>query len=258
MHNCYSIDIPASGPLADPNAQNVAPAAPAIEAGQLCQIEDVTNAMKELHSRKCQKISNIDSVTEDEMAHSVARLAAVSSEYAAGVGAPAWATQMEARMHARFDALFDTINARFDTVDARFDTMDARFDTMDARFDTVDARFDTMEIQMAHERLETAQLRNNRRMKTIRVDHPLVPLIKVIAGLGPPTMGQVATNPPLAPVGTTYPGDLSPGSIRELEGMTLNQISVLAEWAHDNFGIVNEDLIRDRRAKLRGHYTMLE
>uniref|UniRef100_A0A7S2U4Q7 Uncharacterized protein n=1 Tax=Attheya septentrionalis TaxID=420275 RepID=A0A7S2U4Q7_9STRA len=234
MHNCYSIDIPASDPLADPNAQNVAPAAPAIEAGQLCQIEDVTNAMKELHSRKCQKTSNIDSVTEDEMAHSVARLAAVTSEYAAGVGAPAWATQMEARMHARFD-------------------------TMDARFDTVDARLYTTEIQMAHERLETAQLRNNRRIST-SADAPLVPLIKVIAGLGPPTIGQVATNPPLAPapVGTTYPGDLSPGSIRELEGMTLNQISVLAEWAHDNFGIVNEDLIRDRRAKLRGHYTILE
>eukprot|EP00978_Attheya_sp_CCMP212_P046097 scaffold373720_cov42-Attheya_sp.AAC.1 len=83
----------------------------------------------------------------------------------------------------------------------------------------------------------TAQRRNKQRMNACG-DAQFVPLIKVNTGIGLPTPGQMATNPALTPVGTAYPDHLSPESHRELDRMTLDQISRLAEWANDHFGIL--------------------
>jgi hypothetical protein len=47
--------------------------------------------MNELEHRKRLKTLDNASVTKDKLADSQARLAAVSSQYAVGVGAPAWA-----------------------------------------------------------------------------------------------------------------------------------------------------------------------
>eukprot|EP00978_Attheya_sp_CCMP212_P045604 scaffold352799_cov56-Attheya_sp.AAC.1 len=58
-----------------------------------------------------------------------------------------------------------------------------------------------------------------------------------------------------SPVGTAYPNHLSPENHRELDRITLDQISRLAEWANDHFGIVVAgDLINDRRGKLLEQY----
>jgi hypothetical protein len=57
-----------------------------------------------------------------------------------------------------------------------------------------------------------------------------------------------------APVGTAYPAELAPANHFELSSMTLEEISALAEWANDHFGIADGDVLAARLAKLQMHY----
>ena len=214
MAGTYNSNIPASLPLADPNAQALVPLAPVIAAGAPRNINDVTNAMQETSGRKRQKITNDASVTDAEVSYSAARQAAVTAEYAQGVygavGAPGWALPLFAQLN---------------------------------------------EVH-AMQRLNTAQRRNHRNANAGGLNPQLIPLVKVIAGVGPPTPGQPPAVPAVAvaPVGAVYPAAIAPVNKNELDSMTLAQISQLAEWANDHFGIVDADNVGQRRNKLHNHY----
>ena len=232
MAGTYNSDIPASLPLADPNAQALVPLAPVIAAGAPRNINDVTNAMQETSGRKRQKIINNASVTDAEVSYSAARQVAVTAEYAEGVygavGAPGWAQPLFAQLnavHAQLNAGHAQLNAQLNAVHAM-------------------------------QQLNAAQHRNHRNATAGGLNPQLIPLVKVIAGVGPPTPGQPPAVPAVAvaPVGAVYPAAIAPANKNELDSMTLAQISQLAEWANDHFGIVVADNVGQRRNKLHNHY----
>jgi len=59
-------------------------------------------------------------------------------------------------------------------------------------------------------------------------------------------------------VGTVYPTGgpvvMAPTTPNDLNNMTLDRISLLAEWANDDFGIVPGDTVAIQRNKLLEHY----
>lgn len=218
MAGVYNTNIPSSPALADPDANNLAPIAPPTVAGTPRQINDLTNAAAETEARKLLKKTNDNAVTTGEVAQSVCREFAVTAEYAAGLygigGAPAWAAPLLA-----------TVNA----IDARVTAMDAR------------------------QRLAIAQRRNLRNQASGGAT-PFQQLVKVNAGVGPPLPQRAPQGVAAAPVGTTYPLALAPLNHDALNSMTLDEISQLAEWANDDFGIVYGDLAPIQRNKLLQHY----
>ena len=101
--------------------------------------------------------------------------------------------------------------------------------------------------------------RARRRNAMILDNHPLVQLQKEVAGVGQPLPGRPQAVVPASPVGTVYPvgvgvGGLAPNNMNELNGMSLDQISALSEWANDTFGILPGDNIGEQCDKLRHHY----
>ena len=187
----------------------------------------MTNAMAETKARMRQKKINHASVTDAELSESAVRQAAIASELVAdtynngaGVGGtPAWAIPLTANVA----------------------TLTANVATMDAR-----------------QRCERAQ-RRNRRHHILGGNHPFTQLVKWNADVGPPLPGQAAQNPPVAAVGTVYPTAgvvVAPTTPSELNSMTLAQISLLAEWANDDFGIVAGDTVAIQRNKLADHYLI--
>lgn len=225
MAGVYNVDIPPSAPLANTNmdTNDGVPLGAAVTAGNPRSIAEVTSAVLETEARKRLKGAVDAAVTDDELAHSVTRTTAVVMEYAQGaygmgVGAPAWAAPLLALVPVVTD-------------------MDARLTAMDAR-----------------QRVELAQ-RRNFRLSTAGRDFQLHQLVKVNAGLGPPTPGQQPTaNLAPAPIGTVYPNALAPTNYDDVSAMRLTDIGALAEWANDDFGIVTEDPIGLRRNKLLQRY----
>jgi hypothetical protein len=79
-----------------------------------------------------------------------------------------------------------------------------------------------------------------------------------------PLPNHVARVPAIVapPVGTLYPVGLPVGQVfvpvdsHALYRMTLQQISELAEWANEDFGIVVGDDVTTRRVKLFQHYSI--
>ena len=242
MAGTYNSNIPAPLPLADPNAQALVPLAPVIAAGAPRNINDVTNAMQETSGRKRQKIINNASVTDAEVSYSAARQVAVTAEYAEGVygavGAPGWAQPLFAQLNA--------VQAQLNAGQAQLNAVQAQLNAGHAQLNKVHAM----------QRLNAAQRRNHRNANAGGLNPQLIPLVKVIAGVGPPTPGQPPAVPAVAvaPVGAVYPATIAPANKNELDSMTLAQISQLAEWANDHFGIVVADNVRQRRNKLHNHY----
>jgi hypothetical protein len=105
----------------------------------------------------------------------------------------------------------------------------------------------------ARQRLALSQRRNRRCFGPH--DAQLNQLVKVNPGIGPPLTPHPASAGMLpAPVGTLYPAAMAPATFTEITDMTLAQISVLAEWANDDFGIRPGDDEGTRQAKLLHHY----
>ena len=233
MAGVYSINIPSTAALTNPSAAaTCGPPAPAIAAGTLRNVVDMTNAMAETQARKRHKKVNPASVTDAELSESVVRQAAVASELVAdmynngagGAGAPAWATPLVASVA----------------------TLAANVENLTANVATIDAR----------QRCGCAQ-RRNQRNHPLGGNHPFTQLVKCNANVGPPLPGQAAQNPPVATVGTVYPTAgfvMAPTTPHELNNMTLARISLLAEWANDDFGIVAGDTVAIQRNKLLEHY----
>ena len=109
----------------------------------------------------------------------------------------------------------------------------------------------TVQAMDARMRLSTAQRWNHRNHAT---GGNFQQLVKVVANVGPPLPGQGAQNPPTAAVGTVYPIEFAPANANDLGDMTCAQMSRLAEWANDHFGIVAGDPVEVQRNKLLHHY----
>ena len=224
MANNYNMNIPSTVGLADADAAAICgpPAAP-IVAGNRRNLADLTNAMAETRARKHLKETNDASVSNAEVSQSVARETAVAVELAAGAypnaGAPAWAAELIANVQA--------LTANEQALTATVQAMDARM------------------------RLSTAQRWNHRNHAT---GGNFQQLVKVVANVGPPLPGQGAQNPPTAAVGTVYPIEFAPANANDLGDMTNAQMSRLAEWANDHFGIVAGDPVEVQRNKLLHHY----
>lgn len=222
MAGVYNMDIPGSTGLANAHADGFCgPPAPAIASGNPRTAADLVHATAETRARKRQKKVDNASVTDAELSQSIIRETAVAAELAAGAygiaGAPLWAAQLTANVA--------TISATVAQIDARL-------------------------------RLGTARRRNLRNHGTRGggATPPFHQLFKVHANLGPPLPGRAAQNPVAAPVGSIYPVGIAPATRDDLNNMTLGQISRLAEWANDNFGIVAGDGIATSRNKLLDHY----
>ena len=217
MANNYNMNIPSTAVLADAEAAAICgpPAAP-IVAGNRRNLADLTNAMAETRARKRIKETNDASVSNAELSQSVVRETAVAVELAAGAYPNAGAPAWAAELIANVQALTANVQA------------------MDARM-----------------RLSTAQRWNHRNHAT---GGNFQQLVKVVANVGPPLPGQGAQNPPTAAVGTVYPIEFAPANANDLGDMTCAQMSRLAEWANDHFGIVAGDPVEVQRNKLLHHY----
>jgi hypothetical protein len=226
--NNYTVNIPPLAPLANPHNANVAQG---VAAGNPRNLADVTGAQRETTARKRLKKSDPASVTDNEMAQALVREVAVTAEVSAGVygGAAAGVAAQLAKLSGQMNAGFAALNAGLAALNAGLAAMNATD-------------------------------RARRRNTNIQNDVPLAQLQKVVAGVGPPLPGGIATAPPNAPVGTPYTtlgaGGLAPIDLNELNQMTLAQISALAEWANEDFEIIAGDNIAVRRNKLREHYTV--
>ena len=231
MANNYNMNIPSTVGLADADAAAICgpPAAP-IVAGNRRNLADLTNAMAETRARKHLKETSDASVSNAEVSQSVVRETAVAVELAAGAypnaGAPAWAAGLIADVQA-LTAIVQTLTANVQALAANVQAMDARM------------------------RLSTAQRWNHRNHAT---GGNFQQLVKVVANVGPPLPGQGAQNPPTAAVGTVYPIEFAPANANDLGDMTCAQMSRLAEWANDHFGIVAGDPVEVQRNKLLHHY----
>ena len=259
MANNYNINIPSTVGLADADAAAICgpPAAP-IVAGTGRNLADLTNAMAETRARKRTKETNDGSVSNAEVSQSVVRETAVAVELAAGAypnaGAPAWAAGLIPNVQAltanvqALTANEQALTANVQALDANVQALTANVQALTANEQALTATVQAMDARM---RLSTAQRWNHRNHAT---GGNFQQLVKVVANVGPPLPGQGAQNPPTAAVGTVYPIAFAPANADDLLNMTNAQMSRLAEWANDHFGIVAEDNVNVRRNKLLHHY----
>lgn len=78
----YNVNIPSSDATVNP--VNLPYVAPAVAVGTARHLDNVTNAHKETQSRKRMKKTDPNSITNDEVANSLVREAAVLAEHVAG------------------------------------------------------------------------------------------------------------------------------------------------------------------------------
>eukprot|EP00523_Entomoneis_sp_CCMP467_P003265 CAMPEP_0168745756 /NCGR_PEP_ID=MMETSP0724-20121128/14785_1 /TAXON_ID=265536 /ORGANISM="Amphiprora sp., Strain CCMP467" /LENGTH=245 /DNA_ID=CAMNT_0008793485 /DNA_START=101 /DNA_END=838 /DNA_ORIENTATION=- len=238
------------------------PPAPAIAAGAPRNAADVTAAAEETRARKRAKTVDNALVSDAELAASITREVAVASEHAAGTygvaaagapaaGAPAWGVNLMRDM-AALTANVATLTANVATLTANVGTLTANVGTLEGNVGTLSATVAGID---ARQRLALAQRRNARKASS-GGNIPFVQLVKVNVGVGPPLPGAAAQNPNNDAVGTTYPNALAPATLYELDSWTSAQISALAEWANDDFGIVDGDTVEVRKSKLLDHYLL--
>ena len=235
-NNGYQFPIPASQPMADANAAGAALDAPAIAANSNRTIDDLTNCLRETKRRKTLKANHLNpptltSVTSNEIAHSTLRQTAVAMElasetYGAAVGAPLWAQQMQANIAQQTANIAQQMQANIAQQTANIAGVSARLDNVEAR------RFN-------------AAVAYNAELRPLRKVHP---------GHGNASPGtQVAAHGAEAPVGAVYPN--FPVNMNDLMSMTRQDISRLAVWANETFGIRAGDTAIVRCNKFRSFVT---
>jgi hypothetical protein len=240
MAGVYNINIPASAPLANATANNHVAVAAAIHAGQVRTLADVAEAREETMSRKRLKSVNDNAVTADEISLSSLREVAVLGEGAAGLygapvvapgAAPAWALPLLA-LPGQVAALTNQVAALTNQLNA----LAGQVNAMDAR-----------------QRCQTAQRYNRVNCE----DRAFRQLVKVNAGIGPPLPGRAAQIILADPVGTLYPVAQAfvPDTLAALNQMSASEISALAEWANEDFGIQAGDSLAVCRSQVFQHYS---
>ena len=255
-NNGYQFPIPASQPMADANAAGAALDAPAIAANSNRTIDDLTNCLRETKRRKTLKANppTLTSVTSNEIAHSTLRQTAVAMElasetYGAAVGAPLWAQQMQANIAQQMQAniaqqtanIAQQMQANIAQQTANIaQQMQANIAQQTANIAGVSARLDNMEARRFN-----AAVAHNAELRPLRKVHP---------GHGNASPGtQVAAHGVEAPVGAVYPN--FPANMNELMSMTRQDISRLAVWANETFGIQAGDTTIVRCHKFRSFVT---
>lgn len=253
--NNYSVDIPPTVNLTDPAAAALAPSQPAIVAGSARALADVSNACAETKSRMKLR-RNFDNVTEDEVSEAVVREFAVASEVAAGLygpaGTPPWATAMVNQVTALANQVTALANLpnQVTALSNQVTALANQVAETNARGRSMEARSKNMARQSVGGNFELVQL--------CKVNADIgQPLPNANAAGRLPAVGLVNA----AAIGTVYP-TAAGGAVRfprmwdDIDTLTHADISALAEWLNDDFGIVRNDAIGHRRRMVREHYTL--
>jgi archaellum component FlaC len=232
--------------------------------------------------------------TETEIANSVARTTAVASEYGLGGGIRAPNLQVLDQLPTLLQNLRDDVQGLKDDVQGlkgdvqglkddvqglKGDVHRLKDDVQGLKDDVQALKDDVLALQVLPAQVQALQSlptqiqefedyfkaigrcgvarRRNQLLHGIHPDNfVLFQLYKVKTGVGSPIHGQQRTaDMQPAAIGTAYPDNVAPRELDALVNMSLRQISVLAEWANDDFGIVRGDGAGVQRGKLLAHYT---
>jgi hypothetical protein len=237
----YLVAIPTT-PAVVPGALHVTSQAPAIVAGQLMTANEVVDAAGEVKSREKVREINPAIVSVQNVADSRRRYAKVLGAQFINAGVPGLAPPWALQLGQQIQQLGQQIQQQGQQIQQQGQQLGQQIQVLQGLLGATNARvFNIGSFAANLERLN----------RPVADNVVLSPIHKTIAGNGAVLPGIAVVVPP-APVvvGQAIPHPF-PADTHACRQLTLAQLSVLAVLCNNNFGVVANDGVVDRRAKFR-------